>query len=549
MKSFPKSYPFESFRNLVSWEKDPFHVCRIPKRERQNSRKAKIIVCHDMAGGYKQDASVQGDSDPLIYYTKYWSLFDTFIYFSHSCITIPPVTWVNAAHKNGVSILGTIITENQNGMEENLYMIYGPSPNNRVQFSPFYADLLVEIALYNGFDGWFINIESPLDPKHIQNLIQFLAYFRSKMHQAKHNSYIIWYDSLTIHGKIHWQNKLTVLNKPFFDVTDGIFTNYFWGKNGPYHSTLLAGNRCNDVYSGIDIWGRNTYGGGGFNTHVALREIVNSGTSVALFATEWTFEFFDSINFDKIEKRFWIDKSICIESHSFDSNFGGLNPECVRDWVSPSAVVINRGGMYTNFDCGLGQSYYISGKRVSDKAWSHLSRQSCIMVISMDSSSKKMKAEYSRLDSFHGGSCLEIYTMSKSLDNWESLMFTISNMGQSTPLRVKLVIKPFISHLSIKSFFECQKQGRIDQFWSKELKLNEWNELFFHFDSMDAVCGFGLSVNLGDYSLESDLHRNRMFLVGELRITEHDNDSLISMKQVKKQRWRRERLKKFRRFI
>lgn len=36
------------------------------------------------------------------------------------------------------------------------------------------------------------------------------------------------YDSVTIHGKLDWQDQLNEMNKPFFDICDGIFVNYTW---------------------------------------------------------------------------------------------------------------------------------------------------------------------------------------------------------------------------------------------------------------------------------------------------------------------------------
>ena len=36
------------------------------------------------------------------------------------------------------------------------------------------------------------------------------------------------YDSVTINGHLWWQNELNEYNKPFFDISDGIFTNYSW---------------------------------------------------------------------------------------------------------------------------------------------------------------------------------------------------------------------------------------------------------------------------------------------------------------------------------
>jgi endo-beta-N-acetylglucosaminidase D len=47
----------------------------------------------------------------------------------------------------------------------------------------------------------------------------------------KRRSWVIWYDAVTIEGKLQWQDGLTDLNKPFFDVCDGIFVNYTWKEN------------------------------------------------------------------------------------------------------------------------------------------------------------------------------------------------------------------------------------------------------------------------------------------------------------------------------
>lgn len=40
-------------------------------------------------------------------YTFYnWCCVDIFIYFSHNFVTVPTIPWINAAHSNGVPILG-----------------------------------------------------------------------------------------------------------------------------------------------------------------------------------------------------------------------------------------------------------------------------------------------------------------------------------------------------------------------------------------------------------------------------------------------------------
>ena len=87
----------------------------------------------------------------------------------------------------------------------------------------------------------------------------------------------------------------------YFDVCDGIFLNYKWNEEFLKSTAELAGNttkvhifffvlsplshpflhiltpltgdRRDSVFVGIDIFGRGTYGGGGFSTHVAVELI------------------------------------------------------------------------------------------------------------------------------------------------------------------------------------------------------------------------------------------------------------------------------------
>eukprot|EP01127_Copromyxa_protea_P001387 TRINITY_DN1139_c0_g2_i1.p1 TRINITY_DN1139_c0_g2~~TRINITY_DN1139_c0_g2_i1.p1 ORF type:complete len:726 (-),score=155.78 TRINITY_DN1139_c0_g2_i1:11-2188(-) len=219
---------------------------------------------------------------------------------------IPPPGWINTAHQNGVKVLGTFITEWGPGESENLELINGREGNKY-----FYADKLIEIARVYKFDGWFFNFESKFpDEETTLKLVDFLSYFRQKIHVEIEGSISLWYDSILQDGQLKWQNELNSKNEIFFGCSDGFFMNYQWNEEKLQNSVNLAGSRKSEVYAGIDIFGRNTFGGGGYDTCKALDVICSESKrcSVGLFAPAWTFEVHakdDRLLFDKHEEKYW----------------------------------------------------------------------------------------------------------------------------------------------------------------------------------------------------------------------------------------------------
>lgn len=251
--------------------------------------------------GYGEDANCQGEfpaaSGARRYTFDYWHHVDVFIYFSHARIAIPPPHWIAAACRNGTKILGTFITEWDEGILENERLLQGPLTGLGASRSNYldYADALVRVMLEVGFDGWFFNIESPLAPEKVPRLLEFLAYLRQRLHQAKSGALLIWYDSVIEDGRIWWQNELNDLNYRWFETTDAFFTNYTyvlsfhhelhffsWAEHQPQASAAYASmyGRQNDVFVGIDVWGRNTFGGGGFDAYKVTHTHFCSATMI-----------------------------------------------------------------------------------------------------------------------------------------------------------------------------------------------------------------------------------------------------------------------------
>ncbi len=99
----------DTIEQLLTWtpsasDPAPQHAPWQPKRSFENPSQPKLLVCHDMAGGYQQDALLQGGTDPSFYRIWHWDSIDIFVYFSHRMVTIPPPGWVHVAHTHGSKV-------------------------------------------------------------------------------------------------------------------------------------------------------------------------------------------------------------------------------------------------------------------------------------------------------------------------------------------------------------------------------------------------------------------------------------------------------------
>ncbi|XP_078736724.1 cytosolic endo-beta-N-acetylglucosaminidase [Lampetra fluviatilis] len=306
----------------------------------------RTLVCHDMMGGYLDDRFVQGVCSDEPYSFYHWAHVDLFIYFSHHTVTVPPVGWVNAAHRHAVPILGTFITEWRGGEESCDRFLQGDESARAL------ANQLVRISTFYQLDGWFINIENNVQPEKVPVLLGFLRYLRERLRAVSPRAMVLWYDSVVASGRLDWQNELNDKNRPFFDASDGIFLNYAWTSEGLGRSAELAGSRRADVYAGVDVFGRGLPGREGYAARISMQEIWNLRLSAAIFAPGWVYERHERPDFHNHQHRFW---SVMVEH---------TNPHSV------SALPIA-----TSFCRGQGRNLYRRGTVCRAGPWHNLSAQ------------------------------------------------------------------------------------------------------------------------------------------------------------------------------
>ncbi|XP_036268112.1 cytosolic endo-beta-N-acetylglucosaminidase isoform X1 [Pipistrellus kuhlii] len=316
----PVSFYLSSLEELLAWTPGPedgFSVALVPAQGRQpplGSRRPRTLLCHDMMGGYLEDRFVQGSAAPSPYAFYHWQHIDIFVYFSHHLVTLPPVGWTNAAHRHGVRVLGTFITEWKEGGQLCEAFLAGGDGSYRAV-----ADRLVLLAQFLRFDGWLINIENSLSAAAVGNTPPFLHYLTTQLHQQVPGGLVLWYDSVVSSGQLRWQDELNEQNRVFFDSCDGIFTNYNWGEAHLERMRAAAGERLADVYVGVDVFARGNVVGGRFDTYKSLELIRKHGLSAALFAPGWVYECLEKTEFLQNQDKFWSLLTRYLPTHSICS--------------------------------------------------------------------------------------------------------------------------------------------------------------------------------------------------------------------------------------
>ena len=163
---------FDEFDELEAWspeDVDPVQRANTPLLKRSASRvhdhvgpTTVVLLCHDYSGGYHDCESVRPClREDKAYACNYPQYIDTFVYFSHKLVCVPPSAWTNTMHRNGVKVLGTFILEpGKAHVERTLDQVNGDF---------IIAKQLAAMANVFGFDGWLLNMELEF-PNSVENL-------------------------------------------------------------------------------------------------------------------------------------------------------------------------------------------------------------------------------------------------------------------------------------------------------------------------------------------------------------------------------------------
>ncbi|MFF7728963.1 endo-beta-N-acetylglucosaminidase [Streptomyces sp. NPDC008001] len=392
---FPDSLPGGSpepgvvWRSLSAWEPEkdadlPFNRATVPLAARfappppnATARAGQARVCALAAFAHTSGNPSQGAPTADFYALTHWAYLDELVFWGGSSgeglILAPNAPVVDAAHRNGVPVLGTVFLPPAayGGRLEWTRDLVRRGPDGGFPL----ADRLIRVAGAYGFDGWFVNAETGGgDVRLGADMRDFVAYLQEQGGARGKGLRVTWYDAMAISGDVAWQNQLNDRNSPFFRASRSMFLNFGWDRPGLVSSGGVArglGRSPYDLWAGIDVEAR------GWDTPVDWDAVVPAAgphvTSYGFYRPEWTWTSLPAGDrgpaaFHARDDRFWSGRAL-----------DPAAPEA-GPWRPPAASVADRSTLTalpfaTTFNTGHGLGWYEKGRRTGEAAWNHLGLQ------------------------------------------------------------------------------------------------------------------------------------------------------------------------------
>lgn len=398
-----------------------------------------------------------------LYNFVHWAQIDVFAWFAgtaHDTVNIPARPWIEAAHRNGVKVIGVVYF----GQVQ-----YGGTATTVKTFLKQDGDgsfpaakRLVQIARYYGFDGWLINAETDLligrdpaiaasDARKVQLFLRYLTRIAPKPME------IDFVEALLPDGSMKWQNGLTRKNTAFLldrpRVSDGIWLNYWWSPADLARSAAIAeraGRSRYDLFIGADLGPSRDNAQAAFRNRDWIRNLYPDGTraigSLAIFDPNFNFDFEGDARTQRFS-RYKDDPSDVGSFYDTETRlFAGddLNMAVVdapSTWPGISSAVPARSTIMTlpfatNFNTGQGLHDAVAG-RLLGHPWHDVSRQAVLPTWQFAfSNGAPLHVAYDFERPYEGGNSLKISIEPSNEDTEIPLFLTALRLKSRVRLSV-----------------------------------------------------------------------------------------------------------------
>lgn len=448
--SLPTGTPGEgvTWRSLKSWRAEDdrdleFNTSTVPLADRftpvpvnTTARTGQARIASLVAFGHTAGNPAQGSATADHYALSQWAYLDELVFWGGSAgeglVLAPNAPVVDAAHRNGVPVLGTVFLPPVHHGGD-LRWTRDLVQRDAAGRFPLAAKL-VEVATVYGFDGWFLNAETEGGDEALgADMLAFVTDLRARGEAA--GLRITWYDAMTVKGEVGWQGALDAENMALFQEADSMFVDFRWTPQ-----TLAAsGGRAEEAgRSRYELWAGVDVESTGWNRAVDWDAIVPTDhdhtVSYGFYRPEWTLSHLPEDRtpgqFHAADQRFWTGSSL-----------DPARPDRSDTWRAPATSVADRSTVdrlpfATTFNTGHGLRWYEDGRPLSDTAWNHLGLQDRLpgrrWVVRTEGRAPSVAFDFD--DAWRGGSSLLV-------DGDLEAPVTVELFGTRLPLTRRTVVE------------------------------------------------------------------------------------------------------------
>ena len=439
--------------DIINWSPgsnadDAFNVAKVPLMPRFREpvpMKANSAQYYD---GQLCNASIlypmcgecpsQGTSNYVTYQPTYWQYIDKMIYWAGSAgegiINIPPAPSTDAAHINGVKILGNLFFPpvefggRQEWVQQMLTCIDGRYP---------YAAKLYELCSYFGFDGWFINEETGGGTTE-QWCGFFDEFYNAAAADGNTSVELQWYNAQqTPDVALLTRNAATSQFLQYGIVGDNrLFANMLGCSKQDTFYKLYSGIECSQT-------GLTGYAD---QLRLAFRPAGHVG-SVELFCPEentWRANVRDFLGYGSDSDAAFnaACQTFADERTMWTNSTGNPANLDLYTWPGISGCIIERTAIAslpftTNFCVGMGHSRYVDGVVRGSAPWFHSGVQGVMPTWRYWLDGDAMQVSLCFDDAFSGGNSIRLAgTLAQGLHLWRLFKTGISTAEASAVVRL-----------------------------------------------------------------------------------------------------------------
>ncbi|MFJ7629226.1 endo-beta-N-acetylglucosaminidase [Streptomyces sp. NPDC097595] len=387
--SLPSGTPSDGiiWRSLKAWRPEtdpdlPFNTASVPLADRftpvpanSTARTDQARITSLVAFGNTAGNPSQGSATADYYALNHWAYIDEMVFWGGSAgeglILAPNAPVVDAAHRHGVPVLGTVFLPPVHHGGD-LRWTRDLVQRDAAGRFPLAAKL-VEAAVAHGFDGWFLNAETEGGDAALgAEMLAFVTELRARSDAA--GLRITWYDAMTVRGEVGWQGALNAENTALFREADSMFVDFRWTPESLASSgrnAEAAGRSRYALWAGVDVESN------GWNASVDWDAIIPADrphtVGYGFYRPEWTRSHLPEdrtpAQFHAADQRFWSGRSL-----------DPARPDRTDPWRAPATAVADRSTVdrlpfATTFNTGHGLRWYENGRVASDAEWNHLGVQ------------------------------------------------------------------------------------------------------------------------------------------------------------------------------